>query len=190
MKWKKVQYPSKQTMNLIVKETNYKQQIGLIIGICFLFVLGGSFIKIHVFDRFHRIQSQQKEYASITKQIEQLKEEIKEYSSIQEQYYLYTDALLEKAERQEVDRMEILKLVEQCAFQKAKVTNILVQENQVTLTIRSKSLSKLSEVVSKFETNEFVSYVSVSTATSNKDESKGDVIANIIVELKNVGDES
>lgn len=177
-------------MNLIVNHSNYGHNIRIVIGVCFLLIVSGTFVKFGIIDRIALIQKAEEEYKTISEQIEELKQETEEYSSVQEQYYLYTDALLSQSEQQEVDRMEVLKVIEDCAFEQAKVTNIMIQENQIILTIRSKNLSKLSEIVSNFESNELISYVSVSTATSSNQDSQGDVIANITVELKNIGDES
>lgn len=184
MKWKKVQYPTKRTMNLVINETNHSHKIKVATGICLIAIAGGIFVKFGILNRLEMIQEEKAYYQSLSVQIDALQNTTKQYSDVQSEYYLYTDALLTKSEQAEKDRMEILEMIEQCAFKKAEITNITVQDNQITLTVRSKSLSKLSEVVSNFQNYEKTAYVSVSTAASNNQEIQGDVLSNIVIELK------
>ena len=175
-------------MNLVMNEDTYKNLPKIIVGSCILLIIGGFGIKFGIVDRIYEIREAKKSHTTITNQIEQLKEITKEFTQVQKEYNQYTDVLLSKTEQGEVDRIELLDMIEDCAFKKAEITNIEVQENNVILTVRSKSLSTLSEVVSNFENHDMTSYVSVSTASSSDTEDNGNVIANIMVQLKSVGE--
>lgn len=184
MQFIKPKYPNKQTINFAKEEKNKidaRIQIG---GFILFFICLTVFVKFAVIDRLNAANEAKREYVAIEKQIQMLNERTKDYEEIQQDYRKFNSGFLSESEASEVDRVEIIDMVEDCVLDKADIENINITANKVTITIFNTTLPFVSEIVAALEENENTAYVTVSTAgtgTSKKQDST--VSANIIVQL-------
>ncbi len=191
LEFSKPKYPQKQTINLAVEETNGIGKQGQVaIFFVFLIVLG-LFTKFAVIDRIDEAEKAKNEYIRTEEQIKQLTDRVKNYNEVQQVYRQYDDSFLSESEKIEIDRLEIIDMIEQCVKDEAQIKEIRISSNQVSIVLEETRLSYVSEIVARFQEDERTSYVTVSTAgTGNvKDESQI-VSADVMVQLKDGGEES
>lgn len=185
----KPKYPDKQTINLAIQETdkiNVRNQLIAFI----LFLIGlALFVKFAVIGRLNAAEEAKRTYLETKQQIQMLEERTKEYSTLKELYSRLNDTFLSPSEAGEMDRMEIIGLVEDCVLDRADIESINITGNQVMIAVESTTLSAVSEIVAALEANEETAYVTVFTAgTGSLQKMDGTVSADIMVVLRSGGE--
>lgn len=181
----KPKYPNKQTINFAKQESN-KVDTRIQIGSFALFLIFlAVFVKFAVIGRIDAANEAKREYLETEQQIEMLLESTKDYEIVQKEYRKFNSGFLSESEAAEVDRMEIIDMVEDCVLDKADIKNINITANKVIIILGNTTLPFVSEIVASLEEDEKTSYVTVSTAGTGTWQKHGSTVsANIMVELK------
>ena len=165
----KTKYPEKTSLNLVEKaKTQSKPGVQILLFVIFL-VLLAVFVKFMVVDKLVEAYEAETAYMTMQNQIAQLQEANKDYEKVREEYSHYGNGYLNDAERAERDRMEMLKIIDRHVVRRAKVETIEIAENAASLTINEIGLKTVAAMVADLEDEDVVSYVTVSTAGTNKD---------------------
>ena len=165
----KTKYPEKTSLNLVEKaKTQSKPGVQILLFVIFL-VLLAIFVKFMVVDKLVEAYEAETAYMTMQNQIAQLQEANKDYEKVREEYSHYGNGYLNDAERAERDRMEMLKIIDRHVVRRAKVETIEIAENAASLTINEIGLKTVAAMVADLEDEDVVSYVTVSTAGTNKD---------------------
>ena len=165
----KTKYPEKTSLNLVEKaKTQSKPGVQILLFVIFL-VLLAIFVKFMVVDKLVEAYEAETAYMTMQNQIAQLQEANKDYEKVREEYSHYGNGYLNDAERAERDRMEMLKIIDRHVVRRAKVETIEIAENAASLTINEIGLKTVAAMVADLEDEDVVSYVTVSTAGTNRD---------------------
>ena len=184
-KFSKPKYPTKQTINLAAQEIDYVKLKKFILSfvVCSIGLI--LFIKFGVIDRFKLAEETKNNYLEIEQQIQMIEKSIEQQGELQELYDRLNNTFLSESEAKEIDRIEIMDMVEKCIFDKANIASIHITNNQITVSVIDTTLTSVSEIVAALEDNEKTAYVTVFTAqTKNLEQSAGKVTADIMVQLK------
>ena len=185
IKFSKQKYPTKQTINLVAQEIDSVKLKKIIISVTVCSICLILFAKFAVLDRFKLAEETKNSYLEKKQQIQMIEESIKEHGELQELYNKLNNTFLSESEAQEIDRIEMINIIEQCILDKANIESIHISENQVIVTVINTTLTSVSEIVAALEENEKTAYVTVFTAQTKKiEEAGGKVSADIMVQLK------
>lgn len=189
IQFSKPKYPDKQTINLAANEKD-KVDVRILLASFVLFLIClATFVKFAVIDRLNAAEEAKRTYMEAKQQIQMLEERTKEYAKLQDVYSKLNNTFFSAQEAAEIDRMEIIDMVEDCVLDKADIESINITGNQVLISIVDTTLASVSEVVAALQADERTAYVTVSTAgTGRVEELGGNVSADIIVQLQNGGE--
>ena len=188
---KKAKYPEKQSINLVMQETD-KGSLKVLMGGVVLFLLCVSlFVKFAIIDRFDAAREAKKTYLETVEEIQNLKDRTKEFDEVEKVYRQFDDSFLSEAESAELDRVELLKMIEGCVLDKGDMEAISITSNQVMIRLGNTTLPYVAEIVAAFQAQEETAYVTVSTAgTGTQNQQDGIVSANIMVQLTSEGEKN
>ena len=186
----KPQYPKKQTINLAVQEVKGISKEWQIAIFCVFLLLLILFTKFAVIGRIEQAEKVRNEYIQTAETIRDLNERLKDYNNVQQIYRQYDTSFFSESEKSEVDRLEIIEMIEECVNSEAYIREIRIASNQVALYLEEIKLSYVSEIVARLQSDERASYVTVSTAgTGNIQDENQMVSADIMIQLKAGGEE-
>lgn len=188
---RKPKYPEKQTINLALQETN-KEALKVMVGGTILFLLCLSlFVKFAVINRVMAAREAKNRYLETEEEIKWLKERTEEFEEVQKVYRQFDDSFLGESELAELDRVDIINMVERSVLDRGEIEAISITSNQVMIRLESTTLPYVSEIVAALEAEEETVYVTVSTAeTETSKQQDGTVSAKIMVQLKSGGDKN
>lgn len=188
IRFSKPKYPDKQTINLVVQEIDKVKVRNQLISFVLFLICLAAFTKFAVIDRLKQAEEAKCAYLEIEQQIQSMGERTKEYGKVQDLYSKLNNTFLSESEAVEIDRMEIMSIVEECVLDKANMESINITKNQVMIAIVDTTLDAVSEIVAALESNEKTAYVTVSTAGTEKSgEENKTISADIMVQLKAEG---
>lgn len=185
MKLSKPKYPTKQTINLAAQEVDYAKLKKYVLGFVVCSIASILFIKFGVIDKFKLAEETKNAYLEKEQQIQMIEESIKQQGELQALYDRLNNTFLSESEAKQIDRIEMLDIVENCILDKANITSININNNQITANVMDTTLTAISEIVAALENDEKIAYVTVFTAqTKNPEQSNKKVVADIMVQLK------
>ena len=177
-------YPQKKSINFIKAEEKQNSKIHMcmaVFGVVLLLVLG----KFFVVDLVMGAMNQKENYEQMEERIEKLRELSASYDDVRDEYNRLGNGHLTVEEKSEMDRMEILDVIDRKIQSQAKIVSIDIQQNTAIVVMDGSSLQKVSMIAENVEKDNRVSYVSVSTAGSNVE--GGKVTATLMITFKNGG---
>lgn len=166
----KPKYPSKKSINLLIEEKHTKQNVAAILLFLVYLVLLALFTRYAVIGQLNRIDELHAAYDEEAAQVEAMKEANSGYEAVRAEYSHYGNGYLNDEERAMQDRMAILGVIEDQLLPSGAVQNISVSENVATLTINSEKLKNVSEIVTELESQDIVSYVTVTQSSGSQTE--------------------
>lgn len=185
MQFLKPKYPDKQTINLALKETDAISVRNQIIAFGVFIICLGLFVKFAVIGRLEAVEQAKRTYLETQQHIQTLEERAKEYNEVKKLYGRLNDTFLSESEKKEIDRMEIINLIEACVIERADIERMSITGNEVTITIVDTTLGAVSEIVAALEKDDRTGYVTVFTAgTDSQKQQAGTVSADIMVQLR------
>ena len=185
MQFLKQKYPDKQTINLALRETDAISFRNQMIAFGIFIICLGLFVKFAVIGRLEAVEQAKRTYLETEQYIQILEERSKEYNEVKKLYNKLNETFLSEAEKKEIDRMEIINLIEACVMNLADIERMSITNNQVTVTIVDTTLGAVSEIVAALEKEDRIGYVTVFTAgTDTQNKQTGIVSADIMVQLR------
>lgn len=187
----KPKYPEKQSINLAMQETD-KGNPRILVGGFVLFLLClFLFVKFAIINRFDAAREAKNTYLETVEEIQSLEERTKEFDEVQKVYRQFDNSFLSESESAELDRVEIINMVESCVLDKGDIEAISITAHQVMIRLGNTTLPFVAEIVAALEAQEETVYVTVSTAgTEALNQQDGIVSANIMVQLKSGGEKN
>lgn len=189
IRFSKPKYPDKQTINLAIQETDKINVRNQLIGFGVFLIGLALFVKFVVIDRLDAAEEAKRAYLQTKQQIQTLEERTKEYSQLKELYSKLNNTFFSESEVGEIDRIEMIGIVEDCVLDRADIESMNITGNQVIITVVDATLTSVSEIVADLQANEKIAYVTVFTAgTGSLEKVDGTVSADIMVQLKSGGE--
>lgn len=179
VKEKKINLPSKKSINFISDRTTKVNRISIIAFVVFLLFLA-LFVKFGVIDPLARVNRAEAVYRSMEAQLNGYKEQLKDYDKIDAEYNEMVGSFLSETELSYLDRMDIIKMVEEDIKSRVAIQSITLSGNTVRVVTGMTTMNNVSDIVSVLDHDTRNSYVTVTTAQADSD-NKEKVTANIVV---------
>lgn len=182
-KKKQNKYPSKRNMNLYYKpdRTTVPATIALYVLFALAVLLGLS--KVLIYDLWMEEREIRGNARRLEQEMEGYQEELLDYDLVQEKYNRYSATEEEDAQ---VDRMEVLSLLNEAVQSRAEVMEISISGTTALIRFSGVTLRETAEIVMKIEESPLVLKTNVDTAATTED-GMDLVTANILIELQKEG---
>ncbi|MEE8835362.1 MAG: hypothetical protein SOH80_00055 [Eubacteriales bacterium] len=161
---KKKKYPSKKTINLIVKENRAKKNLFAIVVFLIFMALLAVFTKFMVLDKIDEVNQAEAAYNEKLESLNALKEQNNNYDTVKEEYSHYGNSMLNDDELSLQDRAKMMDVIDQKVRVDSGIQSIVISGNTASLIIEKTTLSEVSDVVAALESSDIVQYVAPSTA--------------------------
>lgn len=164
---KKEVLPSKTTINLFYRDEKKLKSSTIALYAVFFLVVGLGLGKWLVFDPLVDLYTANSELNKKQDYLEEQVGQLGEYKEISELYARYTYTNLQEDEMI-IDRMQVLEMLENTVFAKARISNLMITDAVVTLDYSGLNLDETSKLVKQLEGYEIVERVAVNAATSSE----------------------
>ena len=177
--------PTKRTINLATvgaKTIDKKTAFAAIV----LIVAGAVIFSIYgVAGRFSKLYEALDAAAEAHSELDAAYEELAQFDMTEEEYAHYTFADMTTEELSQVEREDVLRLLDETVIGKCEVEYWSVSENILNLRIVDSTLKAVNSIMQGINEDELVSYCTVSTAQKDDgtDTGKKAVTADIVVYL-------
>lgn len=163
--------PSKETMNLLVREKTQNSPSRVLPLAVFLIILVLVFCKFAVFDRLSALNDAESQLSESKTMLNAYEKELKNYPQVKEEYYRYTDEFKTEQEAALADRVEILNLLSDTSAGLGQVTSFNVSGNKVSAVVHTANLDQVSVIRQRLEGYNWVKNVAVYSANKKTENS-------------------
>ena len=178
------QIPSKTTMNLYqVEHAKTNLRTAVLVGVLVLVVLM-AFVKFGVLDPLGTLSQKQAQLERQQQLLTKAAEGSGDYAEVKELY----DAYEAEYGSEMIDAIAVLDMVEQRVMGRATISNIVLADNTVTLTLEGVSLQTVGELASEVEKEPMVRATNVSSAET-KDNGAENTVSTLVVKLVSPSEE-
>ena len=167
LKSKNTKLPSKQTMNLYVKETDNTSPVVLVILAIFLAAMVFVIYKFGVAGRLAQLSSLENEVSSMRTYSNTLSEQLTDYDEILEQYKRYTKNFETEDEAYLASRTKVLDLVQDAISGLGSMESVTIKGNSASIKIRVSVLEDFATIRKRMEKIDWISNVTVTSAGTN-----------------------
>lgn len=161
-------YPTKTTINLVIKEQEpislRRLLPGLILAILVVILVG----KIFVYDKIADMIRASNEVTEMHNQLEAAYASIESYEDIEDEYAHYTYSGMTEEELNLVDRVSVMGLVRQIMQAGVTTRNWSLTGNELTIQVTGTSLQRLNELSQRLERNPIVDRCVIVTANKKE----------------------
>lgn len=190
--------PTKKDINLAVIGEQHTNVLVALPAILLILLAAALFSKFLVYDRLMEVEAARREVAQLQNQLDAGYEELSDYAELSELYAHYTFSGMTEEERERIDRVEVLSLIDRLILPQAGVQDLTVSGNQMTLNMSGSTLQEINLLVQKLEADDIVDFCGVTTAVSKGEYEQYDmpvvydentiVTARVIVYLKSASE--
>ena len=177
---KSVVYPSKTTINLVIKEKSKWRPgrvLPMFLALAAAVVLFG---KVAVADRLAGVAEQQRALSALEGQIAALEQATDGYAAVAEEYGRYSVGWMTDEEKTLVDRVDILDLIQGELMASCTVRQFSVSANVLSADLSGISLEDTSRIVQRLYGWPQVSTVSVYSASTQTEEGEEPRVSMVI----------
>ena len=164
-----VAVPSKRTMNFVHHKSSFNTKKMLPVLLVVVIVLA-VFAKFGILDPMAKKAAAYNELASKQAQLEVINAKLAGYDELATEYGRYSYGWMNETEVNMVNRMDVLKLVESEIAKRAKIDNLAINNNVLTLNIHGITLEQASTMVRSLEETDLVESAAVYNAVAESAE--------------------
>lgn len=170
---KKTKMPTKQTLNLMIKEKTLAHPTRLVPILLLIFLGAYAFAQFAVIARLNKVKQAEAELSQMRSNLEMLQASYADYDEVKAEYNRYT---YQNYDRTLPDRLDVLALLERRVFTVCTAQSLSIAQRTVTMTLAGLTLDDVSALIAslKEEPMVFDAFVS-STSSSTKDSSKQNI---------------
>lgn len=178
-KKKPVQVAEKTTMNFARRESsfNVKKMIPVILILAVAIAL---FVKFGVIDQLDKKLAAYNEIAEKQAVIDEMEMKLTGYDELYAKYGRYSYGWMDDNEVNTIDRIEILKLVESKVMRSARIDDISINGDVITMNLSGITLQNTSDIVKALEQDELVKSVAVYSATA-QDAENAEIFMSVVL---------
>lgn len=170
----KVHYPSKKVMNFVHDEQTKTDRHAIVIFIIFLLFLA-LFTKLFVINPLNKVNQLESNYNQMAAQVQQYQETLGDYDSVKAAYDDKAGSFLSDDEKQELNRTDILDMIQEDVAPYVGISSIKIAGAQVTVHTDDTTLDTVSGIIARLQSDARNGYVTVTT-TSSSDQSNNDLV--------------
>lgn len=176
---KKPVYPTKRRMNLYYKpdRTTYPSTVALYLLFALVVLLGLA--KLLVYDVWMEYADARDALAAQQQQLDAVMAELADYDEVRREYSRYAAT---EAERELVDRMAVLNLLQSTIQGRAVLSSVAISGRTALVDLADVTLTDTALIVKNLEASALVAGITVDTAA--RAESSERVSASIMIELQ------
>jgi len=183
LRGRKLRYPVKGTVNLVVREHPMNNPRALLPFLLAILLVVGLFSKLAVIDRLARVGAAQASLSAVAARLAEAEAANAGFSEISAQFGRYYCSGFTEEELSAVDRMEVLALLEGSLIPAARVSDASLRENTLTVNVSGLTLQELSDLMRRLKAQELVSGVSLYTAGTGSREREGNTLAKVTMTI-------
>ena len=175
--------PTKTSINLVVKKESFlkskKALPTIILGVLVVVLIVGFFLVKPLIS----LASANARISDLQAQLDETNKTIESMGYIEEEYAHYTTEGMTAKEISRVDRVKVMKLVEDSVVHSGVVKSWNLSENTMALEVRGASLSELNQIAGALEEEPIVDRCVITTANKGDAKNEGNVAVSFIVYL-------
>lgn len=161
-------YPEKRSMNLFYKPDRTTKPATIALYVLFTLVCLLGLSKFLVYDLWAESARAQRELEAAHDQLARVQLELADYGQVRERYSRYSAT---EEERDLIDRMEVLDLVEEALGTTAALDALSISGSAVQIQFSGVTLAQTAEIVKKLEASPIVASTVVNTAATTQTDS-------------------
>ena len=182
----KTTVPTKGTMNLYYKPDRTTKPATIALYVLFVLVCLLGLGKFLVYDVWVETTEAQRALTAAEEQLEGVLLELTDYSEVWERYSRYSAT---EEERDLIDRMEVLALLDEAVGTTAVMDAVSIGGSTVQLQFSGVTLAQTAQIVSALEASPIVAYTMVNTAATTQSEGapaddSAPVQASVLIQLQ------
>ena len=166
-KGKAQKMPSKRTMNFVHHQSSFNAS-RMVPIIILMIVVAAVFVKFGILDFMDKKMAAYDEVGQKQQQLSSLNKALADYDAVFYQYGRYSYGWMNETETGMVNRMDILKLIEQKVGPASVIENMSVTDNVLTMNIHGLTLEEASTLVNTLESDDLVDSATVYSAVAEK----------------------
>lgn len=166
---KSTKIPSKQTLNLMVKEKTLAHPTRLIPILTLIFLGAYAFAQFAVIGRLNKVKQAEAELSQMHANLEMIKAAYADYDDVKAEYNRYT---YQNYDRTIPDRLEVLALLERRVFSVCTAQSLSIAQRTITMTLGGLTLDDTSALIASLKEEPMVLDVFVSNSSSNKSQTQ------------------
>lgn len=169
MKKGKGQYPSKVSINLVIKEKGQFNPGRVLPMLAAVILAALCFGKFAVADRLAQVADARSALNAAVAHQTALENATVDFESMLDEYNRYSSGWMSDEEKALVDRMETVDLIQAELMSAATVKQFAISGSVLTADLSGVSLEKTSRIVERLYTHDIVSQVDVYTAAASQE---------------------
>lgn len=170
----KVHYPTKKVMNFVYDEQAKTDRHAIVIFVFFLLFLA-LFTKLFVIDPLNKVNQLESSYRQMADQVKQYQDSLGDYDTVKAAYDDKAGSFLTDEEKQDLNRTQILDMIQEDIAPYVGVTSIKIPGAQVSVFTSDTTLDTVSGMIARLQADARNGYVTVTT-TSGSDQSDNDLV--------------
>ena len=180
MSRRKAEYPAKRSMNLYYKPDRTTKPATIALYVLFVLVCLLGLGKFLVYDLWAETAQAQQSLAAAEDQLNRVMLELSDYTEVRERYQRYSAT---DEERELIDRIEVLALLDEAVSATAAMDAIAISGSTVQIQFSGVTLAQTAQIVHALESSPIVAGTAVNTAATT--ETSADLVqANILIHLQ------
>ena len=164
--------PVKTSVNLVIQEKKKEKNILAILLFLLYLAALAFFVKFMVLDPLNRMNAEEASYYSMEQSLEKMQLSNSRIDEVRNEYSHYGNGYLNEEEAAEQPMMSMLEVIDEQLISKNALLSVNISNNVAVLTINSKKISNVADIVIALEEHEIVDYVTVATVSENKSDLK------------------
>lgn len=135
-----------------------------------LIILGAILLsKVAVVDRYMAVSRAEGEVNELRRRLDESYAQIDSYGELSSRYAHYTYSDMTREELERVDRIDVIDMIDKVVLGDADMPAWSVTGDQLTLTVRARSLSAVNAIAQQLMQEPIVNYCSVAAAATGSD---------------------
>ena len=180
---KTIKYPEKTQINLVRFETEKSHSKDILIILLILLCLI-AFAKYGVYDEFLKLQAAQKEYSVVQGQLIDLRQANSNYEDVKKEYDRVTEWYMTEEEKSVIDKLDVLKMLEEDLMPYVEVMNLSVAGTMITAQTGYTNLETVAEFLLKLQSDSRNRTATVTTtAAAGQKDKKENVVATVMIDF-------
>lgn len=186
-KKKKMKYPAKTTMNLAIRETNDNSPSRVMPVFVVLVLVVALFAKFGVVDRYAALNKAEASLAASESRLTEMNQLVTGYDRVASEYHQYSGDYLTGDQKQLVDRLDLLDLLQARMAGVATLKSVSIVDNDMVVELSASSLKQVSDLRLALLQEAKVQSVTVYTATTGQTTTDGTVSASMVIHVAQEG---
>lgn len=163
-----VRCPAKRSVNLAKRPPRTRSAVTLVLGVVLIAVLALAVAKFAVLDQLARQRAAEQQYQSVHAQYVEMQNALENYDAVEQEYRTYSRSWMteENGGFVDVDRMDVLALVEQELMARGEVRSFVAQQNTLVVHMAGMSLAEVSAMLESVQRQPIVAGASLNLAST------------------------